>query len=173
MTLKGVRDYALLRLLWENALRRGEVSALDIKDLDIENKRLWILGKGRGTQKEVIAVSVPVVQALLEWLKVRGESDVNQPMFISVAHLTKGHRLSGTSIYRIVRDVAAQAGITKLMSPHRIRHSGITAALAATGGDVRRVQKLSRHSNLNTLMIYDDNRLNYQGEISEILSDLI
>jgi len=172
-TIKGKRDYALLRLLWENALRRGEVSALNIGDLDIDSRRLWILGKGRGSQKEAIAISTPVIQAVTEWLATRNEANLNQPLFVSVAHLTSGHRLSGTSIYRIVRDLAAMAGIKKIISPHRIRHSGITAALVATGGDVRRVQKLSRHSNLNTLMIYDDNRLNHQGEISEILSELI
>jgi hypothetical protein len=43
----------------------------------------------------------------------------------------------------------------------------------ATGGDVRRVQKLSRHANLNTLMIYDDNRLNVQGDISAMLADMV
>ena len=59
------------------------------------------------------------------------------------------------------------------MSPHRIRHSAITTALDVTGGDVRRVQKLSRHSNLNTLMIYDDNRRNAQGEITALLDGLV
>ncbi|HEY9695351.1 MAG TPA: tyrosine-type recombinase/integrase [Oculatellaceae cyanobacterium] len=69
--------------------------------------------------------------------------------------------------------IAQDAGITKKLSPHRIRHSSVTAALEATNGDVRRVQKLSRHSNLNTLMIYDDNRLSHQGEITYLLADLV
>jgi integrase/recombinase XerC len=73
----------------------------------------------------------------------------------------------------MVDAVAKAAGINKKLSPHRIRHSGITAALDATGGDVRKVQKLSRHANLNTLMIYDDNRLNVQGEISDLLADMV
>jgi len=59
------------------------------------------------------------------------------------------------------------------MSPHRIRHSSITTALEVTNGDVRKVQKLSRHSNLNTLMIYDDNRINHQGGITDLLDSLI
>jgi integrase/recombinase XerC len=63
--------------------------------------------------------------------------------------------------------------VKKIVSPHRIRHSGITAALDATDGNVRKVQKLSRHANLNTLMIYDDNRQNIQGELSDLLSDLV
>jgi integrase/recombinase XerC len=59
------------------------------------------------------------------------------------------------------------------MSPHRIRHSAITAALEATNGNVRKVQKLSRHKKLDTLMLYDDNRANMQGEVSSLLGDLI
>jgi integrase/recombinase XerC len=55
------------------------------------------------------------------------------------------------------------------MSPHRIRHSSITHALDTTG-DVCKVQRLSRHVSLETLIIYDDNRQNMQGELSEFLS---
>jgi integrase/recombinase XerC len=57
------------------------------------------------------------------------------------------------------------------MSPHRIRHSSITTALDKSDGDVRKVQKLSRHKNLNTLMIYDDNRNHDQLELSELLEE--
>ncbi len=59
------------------------------------------------------------------------------------------------------------------MSPHQIRHSSITAALDATDGNIRKVQKLSRHANINTLMTYDDNRVNYQEEMSQLLDNLI
>ncbi len=59
------------------------------------------------------------------------------------------------------------------MNFHRIRHSAITAALDATEGDVRKVQKLSRHANLNTLMIYDDNRTNAQKDITDLLDGMI
>ena len=84
-----------------------------------------------------------------------------------------GHRLTGTALYQLVRKTAKAAGITKVLSPHRIRHSGITAALEATNGDVRKVQKFSRHADLNTLMIYDDNRRDVQGEITDLLADLL
>jgi integrase/recombinase XerC len=172
-TLKGKRDYALLRLLWDNALRRSEISLADIKDLDLEARSLLILGKGKGSQKEAVSLSRPSVDAILDWLQSRKELDINQPLFIALDSVSYGHRLSGVSIYRLVDAVAKAAGIQKKLSPHRIRHSGITAALDATGGDVRKVQKLSRHANLNTLMIYDDNRLNVQGEISDLLADMV
>lgn len=61
----------------------------------------------------------------------------------------------------------------KTMSPHRICHSTITAALDATDGNVRKVQKLSRHRQLDTLMIYNDNRGKDQAQVTGILDDLV
>lgn len=172
-TLKGKRDYAILRLLWDNALRRGEISQADIKDLDLDGRSLLILGKGKGQQKEAITLSRPTVEAIMDWLQARRELDTNQPLFIALDRASYGHRLTGTAIYKLVEAISLSAGINKKLSPHRIRHSGITAALDATNGDVRKVQKLSRHADLNTLMIYDDNRRDVQGEISDLLAGLV
>jgi integrase/recombinase XerC len=173
-TQKGLRDYALLRLLWDNALRRGEIVQINLNDLDLEGRKLAILGKGKGTQKQDITLSKATVAALKDWLAVRPQqTGKNQPLFVALDRAHWGHRLTGTAIYLLVRQTAAAAGVDKVMSPHRIRHSGITAALDATGGDVRKVQKFSRHSDLNTLMIYDDNRRNMQGEVTDLLADLI
>ncbi len=72
-------------------------------------------------------------------------------------------------IYKIVRGLFKQTGIDKRMSPHRCRHSAITALLEKTDGNVRKAQKLSRHAKLNTLQIYDDNRNRDQLEMSELL----
>jgi integrase/recombinase XerC len=80
--------------------------------------------------------------------------------------------MSGNAIYNLVRKTAAAAGIQKVISPHRIKHSAITAALDLTGGDTRKVQK-SRHADLNTLTRYDDNRLHHQKEVTKILADLV
>ena len=73
-TLKGKRDYALLMLLWGNALRRGEVASANIEDLDLEAGTLKIRGKGRGTQAEIITLGTKAIIALSEWLKARGET---------------------------------------------------------------------------------------------------
>ncbi|MFM6453394.1 MAG: tyrosine-type recombinase/integrase, partial [Planktothrix sp.] len=170
-TLKGKRDYAIFRLLWSNALRRGEISNANISDLDVDNRCLWIHGKGRGTEKEKIELGTATLEAIQDWLQARGKVRKTAPLFCTLDPCTKGHRLGGWGIYDLVREFCQKAGISKPMSPHRIRHSSITAALDATGGDVRRVQKLSRHHDLNTLMIYDDNRKNAQGEITNLLDD--
>ena len=171
-TLKGVRDYAILRLLWENALRRNEVAGCNVGDFDADSCTLSILGKGRGSQKELITLSPVVVSAIQNWLELRG-GDRTEPLFTSVSHNKSGHRLTCNAIYDLVSETAIAAGISKKMSPHRIRHSAITAALDATNGNVRDVQKLSRHRNVETLMRYDDARNNAQGKVTNVLSNLV
>jgi integrase/recombinase XerC len=172
-TLRGKRDYAILRLLWDNALRRNEVVSTDIGDFDPESRTLKILGKGRGSQKSLISLSLGSTVAIQDWLSQFETIKPDQPLFFALDRCNYGHRLSGTSVYHLVERVARTAGIHKQMSPHRIRHSAITAALDATNGNVRKVQKLSRHKKLDTLILYDDNRTNMQGEVSSLLSDLI
>lgn len=172
-TLKGIRDYALMMLLWSNALRRSEVSKASIADFDPVAKTLRIFGKGRGNNAETVSLGSGTVMAIEAWLEARGEVTTDKALFCSINPGYRDGRLCTQAIYNIVSDRFQSAGITKTMSPHKIRHSSITAALEATGGDVRRVQKLSRHSSLNTLLIYDDNRRNHQGEVTDLLDSLV
>lgn len=170
--INGIRDYALLRLLWENALRRNEVSLLSYGDFDPLTQELTILGKGKGTQTETIDLSSSTTKAILAWTQAYRHKKKKAPLFVALDFQHKGHRLTGDGIYKLVRRYCKRAGIKKLMSPHRVRHSSITTALDVTDGNVRKVQKLSRHRNIETLMIYDDNRAKHQAEISEMLSGL-
>jgi len=169
-TLRGKRNYAILRLLWENALRRGEVVKCNIADYDPEGRTLAIMGKGRGSQKELITLSEKATAALNEWLQARGDAGQADALFIALDNVNSGHRLTGESIAYITKRAGTAAGIKKSLSPHKVRHSSITAALHHTGGDVARVQKLSRHAKVETLMIYNDRRENHQGEVTAILS---
>lgn len=73
----------------------------------------------------------------------------------------------------MLKRAAQKAEVAKVLSPHRIRHSSITAFLDGSNGDIRRAQKLSRHRQIATLMIYDDNRQGLQGEASDYLADLV
>jgi integrase/recombinase XerC len=172
-TVSGKRDYALLRLLWSNALRRNEISQLNVSDFDPVAGTLRILGKGRGTQSEIVDLGPSTVRAIADWLDARGGNRApNAPLFTSLDFAHSGHRLTGDGLRKIVVRHSENAGVKKQMSPHRIRHSAITAALDATDGNVRKVQKLSRHKNLNTLMIYDDNRGRDQQEVTGLLDGM-
>ncbi|MEM7757132.1 MAG: tyrosine-type recombinase/integrase [Cyanobacteria bacterium P01_A01_bin.40] len=171
--IHGIRDYALLKLLWDNALRRNEVSLLNYGNFEPLARELTILGKGKGTQTEIIDLSTSTNNALLDWTEAYKHKKKKAPLFVALDFKHKGHRITGDGIYKLVRRYCKRAGIAKIMSPHRVRHSSITAALEATDGNVRKVQKLSRHRKIDTLMIYDDNRAKHQAEVSEMLSDLM
>lgn len=170
-TIKGVRDRAILLLLWSNALRRSELVNCDIKHYLRSTKELSIIGKGK-SQRETVSLGDKAIAAIDTWLDARGSYSNDNPLFSAVHKGYWGNRLHSHSIYKLVQKYADLAGIDKVMSPHRIRHSSITEALNLTDGDVRRVQKLSRHSNINTLLIYDDNRQDLQGEVTGMLDDL-
>lgn len=168
-TRKGKRDYAILLLMWENALRRAEVVSLDVADFEPGEARVWIKGKGQA-QKSAVDLSPRAVEALNDYLSVRPAAP---PMFINEDRARKGDgRLTVDGLYALIRHLAKEAGIAKAMSPHRMRHTAITAALDATAGNVRAVQKLSRHAKIDTLLVYDDARQKQQKAVSELLSSI-
>ncbi|NJN12655.1 MAG: tyrosine-type recombinase/integrase [Richelia sp. RM2_1_2] len=173
-TLKGKRDYAILRLLWDNALRRSEVCNLNVGDFNAQESTLSILGKGKGKQKVVVDLSQKTVEAITEWLIAsRRTHFTRKPLFIVLAHYSNGNRLSGEAIRRLVSGLCKQAGITKQMSPHRVRHSSITTVLDNNNGNYRAAQRFSRHSKPDTVMKYDDNRQKLQKKMTDIISDLV
>ncbi len=112
-TLKGKRDIAILRLLWDNALRRAEVCSLNIEDYRPGESTLLIKGKGKLT-KEAITLSSKAVGLINQWLGIIGaprsgslrDRSSDSPLFCTVDRATFGHRLSGNAIYNIVRDTA-------------------------------------------------------------------
>ena len=162
-TPKGVRDLAILRLLHDLALRRGEVVGLDRADVETDPPALWVLGKGR-TAKERLTLPAPTAAALAGWLAVRG--DQPGPLFRPLdPGAAAGDRLTGEAVRRILRALSARAGLETTARPHGLRHQAITSALDA-GNDVRRVRKFSRHIKIDTLLIYDDNRQDIAGAIA-------
>jgi integrase/recombinase XerC len=164
---KGLRDWALLRLLYDLGLRRKEVVGLDMEDLDLEGATVMILGKGR-TSKEKLSLPAPTRRALWDWLQVRGATP--GPLFTSLDRAKKGDgRLTGSALYQIVRRLGAAVGLKTW--PHALRHSAITDALDLTGGDVRAVQRFSRHRDLRTLLIYDDRRTDVAGDVARKVAD--
>ena len=172
-TLIGKRDYAILQLLWSNALRRAEVVSIDISDWN-GDRYLWILGKGR-LDRERITLNIQTIESLKIWMydRRRFVGDDSKALFINLDRIHEVKRLSDQHVYRIVDNVAKAVNLPKKFSPHRIRHSAITAALEATNGNIRAVQKLSRHSQVEILMIYDDCRKDAQGDISDLLGGMI
>ena len=166
---QGKRDYAILRLLWDNALRRSEVVAIDIGDISLRERTIWIKGKGR-QDKARITINHRTVAALKDYLLVRKGSK-NDPLFISLSSANRGNRLADDTVYNLVKRTCSELGIEKPMSPHKIRHSAITHCLDKSNGDIRKVQQYSRHKNVQTVLVYDDNRRDYQGQMTDLMGE--
>jgi integrase/recombinase XerC len=92
------------------------------------------------------------------------------PLFRSLDRARKGSgRLTGSGIYALIRGLGASAGIK--VWPHGLRHAAITEALDRTGGDVRAVQRFSRHRDLRALQRYDDNRADLAGDVARQVAE--
>jgi integrase/recombinase XerC len=169
--LAGQRDVALLWVLYSLGLRRAEVCNIDVDHLDRAGSRLSISGKGKKGQRRWITLPRQVLSAITDYLRTRGDPP-SGPLFENLDRAHKGGgRLTPAGLYGVVRALARHAGLDGVISPHRLRHAAITQALDGTGGDVRRVKRFSRHAKIDTLLAYDDNRVDQAGEISTMLAN--
>lgn len=159
---KGRRDQAILRLALDLGLRRGEIVSLDVEHVDVAGRTVAILGKGR-KNRETLTMPPSAADATRRWLELRG--DAAGPLFLNLDRGHAGQRLTGTAVYLIVQSLGAKAGAK--VRPHGLRHAAVTAALDATGGDVRQVQKFSRHRDVRTLTRYDDARHDIAGDVAK------
>lgn len=166
---KGIRDYALIRVLHDLGLRRAEASTLDIEHADIAAQSLTVLRKGR-TKRRTVSMPRQTADALKEWIQVRG--DAPGALFTSFERMRghAGQRLTPFGIYRVVQRLGALAGISGLR-PHGFRHRATTAALDATGGDVRAVTQFRGDGSPDTTLRYDDARRNPAAKIAQHVAD--
>jgi integrase/recombinase XerC len=163
---KGLRDSALLRLMYERGLRVGEALGLDVADVDWTRSRLFVVGKGR-SQKEPITIAATTLMAVRLWVEARG--DEPGALFTRFRGPKHGNgRLTRQGAYAVVRQLGESVGVRA--RPHGLRHSAITAALDA-GLDVRSVQRFSRHKSLQTVITYDDNRRDLGGDVARAIAE--
>lgn len=166
---KAVRDFAIVRLLFDLALRRAEVVGLDLEHVEWATGRLSILGKKR-QERELVTLPAPTRAALEAWVAIRGREA--GPLFTNFDRAKKGARLTGRSVARLVLEAGETAGLG-VVRPHGLRHSAITHALDQTKGDVRAVQRYSRHRDLRVLTVYDDNRTDLAGEVGALVAGAV
>lgn len=162
---KGKRDRAVVRLLYDMGLRRVEVVRLDLADLELEAGTVAVLGKKR-TEKEPLTVPEETKAALESWLEARGTEP--GPLFTNFDRAGKGNRLTVRSVNRIVKELGLAVGLKT--TPHGLRHAAITEALDKTNGNLRAVARFSRHRDMRTLRVYDDNREDLGGEVARLLA---
>jgi len=154
-SLAGLRDRAMLELLFSSGLRVSELVGLDRDHINLKRREFTVRGKGQ--KDRPIFVSPAAADWLQAYLDKR--PDNSKPLFIRYSGRkdtdTSGnfHRLTARSIQRLIARYALLAGITKQVSPHTLRHSFATDLLM-NGADLRSVQALLGHSNIATTQIY-------------------
>ncbi|MGZ6265291.1 MAG: site-specific tyrosine recombinase [Candidatus Limnocylindrales bacterium] len=152
----GIRDRALLELLYASGLRISEAVGLDIEDISLDEGLVRVVGKGDRERQ------VPVGEVALTWLRryvddVRpgwlagwhGDARRGGPVFLSV----RGDRLDRRRAWEILVAAARSAGLREGISPHTLRHSFATHLLEG-GADLRIVQELLGHASISTTQLY-------------------
>ncbi len=154
-TESGVRDRAILELLFSSGLRVSELVGLNKDSINLNRREFMVRGKGQ--KDRPIFISPKAAEWIDRYLNLR--TDNSKALFIRYGGNKKidvsgnYHRLTPRSIQRIVSRYALIAGITKHVSPHTLRHSFATDLLM-NGADLRSVQAMLGHSNIATTQIY-------------------
>lgn len=149
---EGIRDHCIIEVLYSCGLRISELTALKISDLFLDEGFLRI--RGKGNKDRLVPISGRAVKELRIWLDMRKHINIRQGyedhVFVS---RTRGKALSRISLFVFIQRYAAQAGITKEISPHTFRHSFATHLLQG-GANLRAIQDMLGHESLATTEVY-------------------
>lgn len=147
----GLRDLAVIELLWATGVRVGELVGVDIDDVDSSRRVLRVLGKG--SKERMVPYGVPAADALAGWLE-RGRPELavrgsGPALFVGA----RGGRVDARVVRRIVHERVAAVPDAPDIGPHGLRHTAATHLLEG-GADLRSVQELLGHASLGTTQIY-------------------
>ncbi len=155
-TESGLRDRAIIELLFSGGLRVSELTKLNRDSINLERREFLV--RGKGSKDRPIFIS----EAAADWVEkyLNARIDTLAPLFLSNSRRTQAvdtsgdyRRLTPRSVERIVQKYAKLAGITKHVSPHTLRHSFATDLLM-NGADLRSVQTMLGHADISTTQIY-------------------
>ena len=144
---KGLRDHAILELLYSSGLRVSELVGLNSNQLDLELGVVRVMGKGR--KERIVPVGMKAIDALKVYLERRGRLKEEEPIFVN----SSGGRLTARSVGRLIKKYTRHSGIFRKVSPHSLRHTFATHLLDA-GADIREIQEMLGHSSLSTTQRY-------------------
>lgn len=148
----ALRNAAILELLYATGMRVGELTSINVQDVDFENHTVKVTGKGN--KQRVVPFGVPAANACKEWIEhgrsalLEKHAESSQALFLGA----RAKRIDQRIVRSIVHAAAAAANVPDV-APHALRHSAATHMLNG-GADLREVQELLGHSSLNTTQRY-------------------
>jgi len=145
----GVRDKAIMELFYSSGLRLAELLGLDLADLDLRDRTVRVLGKGR--KARIIPVGRHALEALSKWLAERAALAAVDETAVFVG--VNGRRLGPRIVQRRIARWARLQGLPEHVHPHLFRHS-FASHLLESSGDLRAVQELLGHANISTTQVY-------------------
>ncbi|WKD57448.1 Tyrosine recombinase XerC [Corynebacterium capitovis DSM 44611] len=145
---EGMRDRAMLELMYATGIRVAELSGLNVRDVDLDRGVVQVTGKG--SKQRVVPFGHEAAQAIRAWLAGGRHELTRDPEALFVG--SRGRRIDPRQVRRVVERAATRTG-TARVGPHALRHSAATHMLEG-GADLRVVQELLGHSSLQTTQIY-------------------
>ena len=158
----NVRLRAIVALLLFQGLRQIEICRLDVSDVSLIDKRLYVIGKGRD-DREPIHIHPETLKVLTEYL--RGSKAKHGPLFTHINRQTSGNRLTTRGLRQIFQNLLKELEIER--TTHGTRHWFTTELIRHYKSDLTTVAKFTRHSSLEMLMIYNDEILD-EGRAEEL-----
>jgi integrase/recombinase XerD len=149
---RALRDLAIIETLYSCGLRISELLGLRLQDIQADESLLLVTGKGN--KQRLVPIGKPALRQLLLYIRDVRSLEPVKPKAKDLVFLNRfGGGLSRVSVFTMIKDLTARAGIRKNVSPHTFRHSFATALVEA-GADLRAVQDLLGHESITTTEIY-------------------
>ena len=149
----GPRDYALVNVLLHCVLRRSEASAMNVEDVRQSGAHTVVqIRRAKGGANQTVKIPSRTARVLQSFIE--SQRYTSGPVWRSFStNASRGRRLSGSSIYKIVRSLGERAGISERVGAHTLRHTGCTLAIE-NGASLQQVQSHARHKSIETTMRY-------------------
>ncbi|MCB0845954.1 MAG: site-specific tyrosine recombinase XerD [Bacteroidetes bacterium] len=148
----GLRDRALLEILYSSGLRVSELVNLELSRVYFDEEFLKI--RGKGSKERLVPIGKPALEFLKQYIaEIRSHQQIKKGSDDIVFLNRAGSKLSRVSVFKIVKEAAFNAGINKNISPHTFRHSFATHLIEG-GADLRAVQEMLGHESITTTEIY-------------------
>ena len=150
--VQGIRDQALLELMYATGLRASEVTALKLSSLDFQDGTLRVLGKG--SKERIVPIGRKACESVRRYIARGRPRWLKRGKDVEALFLTQqGKAMSRQSVWAILKKAARSSGLRKKVYPHILRHSFATHLLEG-GADLRVVQELLGHADIVTTQIY-------------------